>query len=703
MGGSLLGVWGASAVHCGARWAKRLGSARERAASVLQDASSDAQSAAKILQRYTDPFYQSSSGAEENISITSVQAAQDYGLSAFYKGLKIGQPATLGKAAGEAATNLVGSLKRWLADVFEPTSLDTSAPGRFFRSLKVEGESVMNAKLRDAMDKATAIIHILDPHSTSRAKEEASSYAKRIIYEHQEAIWKETKKKNKEIWAKLGNADATTEHSKRAVTELVANLHVGAKPSNIPIHYIRHIGLDQSVSAKMRAEVREPLLEAYPDIFQARAVFSDLMDMQTLQKVRSNVLEDARKARRAGDQELAHNLDLIADGLMRDLEASAKGDKWKRAVAHTREMHKTFTHPDSPGRKVTDLVESGRVLISDAEIDVLMGELVRTGPKSRVFLDQLAAVDHKAYKDAVDVIQTKFAQDHISDGRINIAGAKKFLSHERGHGAVLETMPHLRLQIEDAIRKEEAFILQKKGVDAFRSRKHRTRAVAQRWIDDDPKVAAQSVLNSRNSLADAKRLMRLVNRGSAPVEAREGIQRAFYELFEDKLGVLDHNGIPYVKAQEWVDAHRKALEEVFDARQMKVIDDIMSIARKVAEDAAVMRAPGSDTASNINMVHMLAARIIGASVGRKAGQLVGGGTIQSAWAGSGAATLLLGNIKAGKVVDLLEQAFFDKKLMAELLTKDLGQVPIADLPLVRAHLFAMEQDERTFNDRTSMR
>jgi len=653
------------------------GGPRKLAADLLQDR---VQNRENSVARIRDP---KTDGTAYAANIAEI--ARDEGLAALYRSMEIadvdyGAQGLVNKV--HANKLMVEDLERYVSGGLDSES---ATPGEFFRGVVRRRNTAVDKAVDAALKQVKQIIEELGSNLPQ-------SSISLIARQHLEEAYRVARDQEELAWAKV--PDTATrgvvdmERLRSEVFDMIAKREKGDKLSNYPADALRIIGLPANASDEMKREIGM-LIDEVREIDRGGLPFDDVETLRSIQSVRSALYKDLQAT---DNPSLKKNIHKIREILMDVLEGGPKdkgGAEVTAAIAESRRVNEIFTH-EGPVAALLERSSKGGNKVAD---ELTLEQLRQPGPKSEVFLERLEQASGETTHLAEEFLRSEFMHRASKDGeQINIRAAEEFLSHDRGYGAVLDRMPGLKTQIIKAVG-DQRLLSYANNVKDFKTRATRLKARLATWIDSDPVIAVGTTLGNADPQKAMRAVVRTVKKDKSGASL-EGLKRAMIEYILDKtvLGSREFISPSRYKALINKRGRRKALEELFNPAEMKVLDDIgAALENRDFAETATPRG-GSSTAANQGAVGSIIAGIIGAATGRWTTKKIGGGTIQTPAIMAGASRNFYRNAGAAEIKAILEEAMTNRYLALELLTTKATRWDARELQLTRGYLIDLQAD-----------
>lgn len=404
-----------------------------------------------------------------------------------------------------------------------------------------------------------------------------------------------------------------------------------------------------------------------------------------LQGLRSDTLEEARRARAGGFYRLERHLNQLGEALLRDMEEAAETSGMSpvalaQAREYSRHLHETFHR--GPVGQILRVKRPGEPSTPDEQVMDQLTKRFEGIRQTRAIADEFD--DPELVADMQRFIETEFAEAAAkgmfgakglepgadiaaasAKARQFVAGKKKLIENLAAEGARVTQSFH-RLNTLHQIRKDLeasalAKVVSRDGGEALSAD-----AIAERIFKSDSPYAAARQLRrvaARDTSGAALRGLQnlmiegLWRRAGARVEVSAGP----LNVMQGSQGVVSPTNIR--AALQRPGLHR-ALEHVLGEQPMNRLTEMVDMAVRIEKGDTRLIRRLKEGASTIF------ARVIGAQVGRNVAALTGGGTVQTPGITAGVMGRLVERYWAGPDAgDLLSAAVMDPKVYTILKSK----------------------------------
>ena len=456
------------------------------------------------------------------------------------------------------------------------------------------------------------------------------------------------------------------------VTPIIDNLNavVQAQPNNISPDRIIPGRIVQKIKNLGKAEGRE-----------------GIENLTELQALRSDILDESRKATTEGRFDQARKLNDLQSNVLKIMDNNDPQGLLVRARTESRALNETFRQG-----------EVGKLLglVGDAEdavkpLNTLDDIFAPTaaGNQAQNVDDFFKATGQEGVAQAEEFLRAKFKRASFPDGGdMSVQGASSFLRNNEG---ALEMLPNLRREIEDGINTAKR--LDRQIVSRSKSSKSvQDRSNAAVILGSDPRVAVSEVLRGRpfrmDSVGEVEKLMRSAK---TPAEKR-GLTRAVFDHVADQSFKDTQEGtrrLDLVKLTNNIDFLSKS--KIFagdDLNRLKGLSKEIQRIQKLSKSAINTNL----SLSNESLMTDIMASVLGARIGGSIGGSTGGGSIQTASRTASLARKLVSRLDQDKIVSLLEEAIYDPQVFKTLHMRKTPNNDTIGFIRLRGHLLDLNND-----------
>ena len=272
-----------------------------------------------------------------------------------------------------------------------------------------------------------------------------------------------------------------------------------------------------------------------------------------------------------------------------------------------------------------------------------------------------------------DYLRSRFDRSAFSpDGSYSASGAQRFM---RDNSDLLQRFPHTRDMFDEAVRTQgSAAATSKKAERALTDMQNPSKSVGAAFTQAAPENAIDAVFKAKRPAQAALQLAATARKDKTG-EAISGLKGAFSDYLIRRSS--DANGLSGDVLLQMLEKPqtRASLSSVFSKAEINRIGTIGGELRKIRAGQKPAPDIGGLSPRSPNRLIEMAARVIAARQGAKAGGGSSGASIQTANMASGRMKDLLGNLQNDKAEQMLMDAVQDPELFRLLLT-DMGKVEL---------------------------
>ena len=565
---------------------------------------------------------------------------------------------------GEFKQQSAAAVERLREALAEPGEGVPFATAReFFENRREVAIGLLDTRLQQAGEMAQQRIARLSPE---RARSEASV----IVREELEKALADARKQEAALWSGIPqDTEVPTDGLVATFEQLRGSLPI-AQQEDMPAVALRMLGgatQDEAAGISRRA---------FPGQNQPPNQLGLSAELSELQGLRSKLLEEARKARAAGDRNKARIANALADAVLADLDnfAVQSGDEvlasqYQAARDFTRRLNETF-RLGAIGRTLGFAREGGSAVPAEETLARTIGRGGEGGAQAAREIGRAAGAEDLGVDPAraagvrlgaEDYLRSQFSDAAVRNGQLDPNAGQRFLT---ANAEVLNQFPALRQQIAEAIQAQR---LSNETVAAQQGR--RAGLLANRPVGDPTEDAISRLLNapitaeidalvkSRNP-AEAARALRTAAQADQTGEAVRGL----------KSGLVDYVG---VNANALTNPRfRAAAEEIFTPAEMQRFDQITEELGKVQAALASRVSAGQVIDDVPNRIIDFIGRTIGARYGAQAGAGTSGASLVTAQFFSQRVRAALGRLTNDQASSLITRAVTeDPELLKALLLR----------------------------------
>ena len=431
---------------------------------------------------------------------------------------------------------------------------------------------------------------------------------------------------------------------------------------------------------RMRSEMlpEEPLPPAFIEQFVERVGKQGYVTSGEAQRFRSQMLARAREARAQSKWSEARTYEDMADGALADLSAM-DGGAAAEARAFSKSLNDTFSRTFASDALAVKGSGADRI-VPEAVLQRAYGSGGAVSSKRFQELEAAAQFSGKSMLQEQEEFLRAAASASVDPqtGRVNPRQLEGFM---RNNAQMLERYPALRGDLRDASAAEQAF-RNVQGAGEQASKAIQQRAVfAEVLRNENPAQAVRNVINSANPQRGYEQLIKLARRG--PTGAVDGLKASTldyaarqatsatgdfsFERYRQILAPSTPGRGPSILTMM---RKGNVMQPQEAARFMFILRNAERIERSLASKAKMSQVVGEPDALFDLVVRAVGANIGGASVFGQAS----GAPIVLAGAGSKAARNLFEKVPRTRVLDVVQEASQNPKLMAALLEKPASPV-----------------------------
>lgn len=523
----------------------------------------------------------------EGVNLTPAQKTGDEGLLSLERAVMESSEVRKGQRS-EQLTSANQAIRQRLAQVGAAAQTDPAKA----RDYLVE---LMDSRIQQAAATAEDKLRALGPNAT---REEAS----RIQRQELEGAERSARVQEDELFRAVPNVKVGLLTTRKLYQKLDSELPTAQK-EDMPAIATRFLDNEISTSA-----------------------FGDEVDIKELQGLRSKLLEDARKAAAAGNNNTARLAGELSESLLTDMGAARvnpttpAGKALRIALDFSHDLNQRFTQ-GFVGKTLGSAKEGGSKLPEGLTLE----SISRGGAKAREDFDALrAAVGPNSMLEGnvADVLKDEFMKAAVRNDQVSATSGQAFL---RKHKELLSRMPELQKQFTDAVQSGEV------AFNLGNPKKSRLALIA--GGTDLDKVVPELLKSFRPAL-ETRALVQEAAQDKTG-QATAGLKSLFMEHIL-KNAVSNSEGADAM-ATPFLSGTRMTQiisDPKFQAAAGQVLSkDEMGRLKIIADNAVKLeKARGASAAPYVikgpNMLLRLAGKVIGAAVGRRVGREMGGGTIQ---------------------------------------------------------------------------
>ncbi|WP_404379936.1 hypothetical protein [Caenispirillum salinarum] len=375
--------------------------------------------------------------------------------------------------------------------------------------------------------------------------------------------------------------------------------------------------------------------------------FGDAETVKEVRGLRSRLLDDARKARAAGEMNQARLADDLADALLDDLAAPGAGSAaFDEARRFSALVNRTFRQGPA-GRVLGYAREGGDRVAPELTLHATMGRGGETGAAQArdmmgAFEGDLPSARAPAARGAMeDYLKAQFADTAVRNGRLDLNAARRFAT---ANDETLRQFPELRRSMLSA---RSAQAVADIAGQATRGQTARVDDPVTRFLNAAPDQEIAALAKARNPAAAAQtiRARAQMDRSGVALRGAQSAMADFLLTGATRGGALSGDALSRLLADGRTGT---VARELLTPDQLKRLERVAGELRKVevAREARGNAGPVMDDAPN-RVIDMLG-RTLGARWGAQAGQ------------GTSGASLLTANFASQNVRRLLERLTNDK-------------------------------------------
>jgi hypothetical protein len=455
----------------------------------------------------------------------------------------------------------------------------------------------------------------------------------------------------KQLWdAVPKGAQVSTFNAKRAAAQLIETTP-RAQQGDIP-----------QVARELLGDGGNPLGE-YEAVSEMHGLYSKLR-------------ETARAARAGNNQQrnMARIADDIAEAILDDLGAGAGQTDVGRTIdaarAFSAEKHQIFSQG-----VVGKLLK--RTLDGDGAINpalTLERSIGRGGPTGAVGADDIMnAAGSKAVPPIEDYLRSRFDRTAFTpEGAFNATGGQRFM---RDNAELMQRFPYLRETFDQSLQTQgRAAAASQRGQGVLADMDNPNRSISAAFTQAPTENAADAVFKAKRPTVAAHQLAATA-RKDPNGQALDGLKGSFADyLIRNSTDANGLSGEAMRKALQKPET-RATFAKVMAPAELRRMDIIAAELTKLRTGRKSAPDIGGLSPRSPNRLIEMAARIIAARQGAKAGGGSSGASIQTANMASGRVKDMLGNLQNDKAEQLLMDAVRDPDLFRLLLT-DPGRVEL---------------------------
>lgn len=355
-----------------------------------------------------------------------------------------------------------------------------------------------------------------------------------------------------------------------------------------------------------------------------------------------------------------------------------------------------------PGGTLPEMTLEGFPLAGQAG-----GERADTLTAAADFLQPGTGGGRTRLRRAVEGSMMRLFLDSVTNaaGKVS-ADAMAFFTSPRRFGPFMDRFPESKKVMENVAKAQHVSdLVVRKGerrINFLESNRNR----ATLFVGNSPEKAMGVIIGMKNPVNRKRAMQEIVDisKGDKTGEALQGLKQGFHDFFLNKvLGNQILAGERVVRApkiREWLDKLSPELKILY-------ADDPGTLRRMrlILEDAERVQAHMFSSAGagpRAFELHSMFFQTFGKIVGARIGGAIGRSALVVAGAGGQAANALLRWMGNDDITNLIQSAFFDSKVMADLLRRPVSlQEQDAIVARVRGHLVSLgirAQDDETLDE-----
>lgn len=406
--------------------------------------------------------------------------------------------------------------------------------------------------------------------------------------------------------------------------------------------------------------------------------FGEVETVNEMHGLYSKLREVAREAKSgpAPKSNKARIADLIADSILRDLGATADaaptaiGQQINTARAYTAERESIFNQ-GTVGRLRRQTVSGDDAISPELSLERSVG---RGGTTGAVGSDDITrATRGDAENNIEDFLRSRFDRAAFSsDGTYNPRGAQTFM---RDNAEIMGRYPYLREVLDETLRTQGQATSRSARADrVLTDMENPSKSASAAFTQAAPENAIDAVFKAKRPSLEARKLAATARKDENG-QAMDGLKGAFSEYVirrgADSGGLSGDQMRKILQSPE----QRAALAAVFEPSEVRRMDMMAAELSKLRKGRQAAPDIGGLSPRSPNRLIDMAARIIAARQGAKAGGGSSGASIQTANMASNRMKALLGNLQNDKAEQMLMDAVTDPDLF-RLLLVDPGSVKL---------------------------
>lgn len=502
----------------------------------------------------------------------------------------------------------------------------------------------MDTQIQQAQDRAQRKIADLTP-------QRRASESSQIVRNELETALRRARREESALWQQVpDNVQVPTSETRAAYRALVETTP-RAQQDNIP--------------AKARA---------FLDPDQSNQAFGATETVKEMRGLYSEMREFARTKRAAGERNAARMADDIADGILRDFDATeAIGDAGRlfgEARAFSRQLNDKFTR-GSIGRVLGSAREGGASLPAELTLDRTIGQ---PGLRAAVSADELRAAvgdSPDAISAAQDYITRRFTDHSIRNGQFNTSRAQDFV---RNNSELLDRFPALKQRMANA---EQAQTLATETASRLGQRASRLRdpkvSYTARFLNAPVDQEISALISARDPRTAALELRRQAAQDPTG-NALAGLKGAFVDHVMDRarMGQFNELGEPLlsgraIRATLRDDKISKAARGILSNQERVRLERLAQELSKLETARSNLPSVGGVVDDMPNQLISFIGRTIAARSGARMGQGVSGASLLTAGFASKRMQRLLSALTNDHAEALIREAVRDPVAFRTLL------------------------------------
>lgn len=484
------------------------------------------------------------------------------------------------------------------------------------------------------------------------APERRASESSMIVRNELEGALRRARQEERHLWQRVPDSVQVPTTETRAAYRRLVEETPRAQRDNIPAKARQFLDPDASNQAFTAAET-----------------------VKEMQGLYSAMRESARQSRAAGEMNSARMADNIADGILRDFDATEvageAGRLFGEARTYSRQLNERFTR-GSIGRVLGHAREGGQSLPAELTLDRTIG---RRGLDAAVSADEIRrAVGDSPDAEAAmqDFLRRRFTEHSIRDGQFSSRRAQDFL---RSNSELLDRFPDLKRQMGDAERAQAlANRVSSQAGDEVRQLRDPNINHASRFLNAPVDQEIQAIFRARDPRAAAIQLRRAAAQDNTG-DALRGLKGGFLDFLMDRARTGSFNEFDQpilsgraIRGALADDKISKVASTLFSKSELQRLNTLSRELANLETARGSLPSVGAVMDDTPNKVIDYLGRVIAARSGARMGQGTSGASLLTAGFASQRMKRILGALTNDHAEALIREAVQDPDLFRILLS-----------------------------------